>query len=974
MTGVPVPGSRPPLLVGRSRERNLLHTQLTASLAGQGCLVILSGEAGIGKTTLAEDACKAASAADALVLTAHCYDRTETPPYGPWLELLEQFGTLSDRSPSLRAIAQPSISESPSQAAFFGEVRDFFVALAGVQPLIIVLDDLHWADSASLELLRFVARRLSSEPILLLMTYRSNEVTRQHPLHWLVPVLVRESLAVRIDLSPLNDDDVYNLISQTYQLPHDDTSRLATYLQTRAEGNPFFLGELMRSLQGTVLLPSEAGGWTVGALEHLGVPILLQQVIDERLAGLGAEARDLLAVAAIIGQVAPLELWSEVGETTVEALLPLVEQAVEARVVDATTDGLSIRFVHALIRDVLYEGVLPPRRRVWHRRIGEAMVTRGTAPDPDAVAWHFSQASDPRAVEWLTKAGARAQQAFAWQTATMRFDAALALLSGDDTAQNERGWLLFRLAILRRFEDPAGGADALEEAEQLGSATADMALVAYARFYRGMLLSLARHFRMGIAAEEAGIALLDALSPADHARLASLDAACDPLDAQNGRGELTIALAMSGRFADARELSERIIGLPPAETVGSRGDAYYGLAFACAALGQPNDARQAFTRARETFRATDNRVMVMETLFDELLLVVLPYQADLPQERQLVQEELGEAFETINEVFGQRSPRYASIVSLLLAGEWAEVFTFMDTPGVGPVRLLKASLLAPLARNQGNAELAWTLVHNDLPDGPETAPNDSGGYTVSVRLVAASLAIDAGDLELARQWLLSLDRWLDWSGSVLGQADAHLCWAAYYQAMGEPGQARTRATAALSAASEPRQPLALLAAHRLLGELDLADGRLVGAETQLAAALKLAQACDARHEQALTLLVQAELGCKQGDLPAARELIDTVRTLCTPMGAVLTLARADALDARLLARRDTSATPLPAGLTVREAEVLRLLATGLSNAEIARDLSISPRTVNAHLTTIYGKLGVASRGAAIRYALDHGLR
>jgi DNA-binding NarL/FixJ family response regulator len=190
--------------------------------------------------------------------------------------------------------------------------------------------------------------------------------------------------------------------------------------------------------------------------------------------------------------------------------------------------------------------------------------------------------------------------------------------------------------------------------------------------------------------------------------------------------------------------------------------------------------------------------------------------------------------------------------------------------------------------------------------------------------------------------------------------------------MGEPAQARTRATQALAAAGAPRQPLALLAAHRLLGELDLALGHLDAAEAQLAAALALADAGDAHHERALTLLGLAQLLQARGDTTAARAHLDTVRTLCTPMGAALTLAQADALDTRMRAT-PAARTRRPDGLTAREAEVLRLLATGLANAEIAEQLSLSPRTINAHLTTIYSKLGVATRGAAIRFALDHDL-
>jgi DNA-binding CsgD family transcriptional regulator/tetratricopeptide (TPR) repeat protein len=965
--------SGPPILVGRSRERSLLGAQLSAALAGRGGLVILSGEAGIGKTTLADDACREASAAGALVLVGRCYDGTETPPYGPWIELLRHFRGLDDRIPDLQSIPEPNMTHSSSQAALFGEVREFLVAVARVRLLVICLDDMHWADTASLDLLRFVARQLASVPILLLITYRSDEVTRAHLLYRLVPLLVREALAVRIDLSAVGDDDVRTLIDHIYQLPTSDTNRLVTYLQPRADGNPLFLGELLRSLEGTVLLPIATGGWRLGTFEQVRIPTLLRQVIDGRIERLGPEAATLLAVAAVIGQVVPIALWTAVGETTDEAILALVERTVEANIMDSHPDGLAVSFTHALIREALYESVLPPRRRVQHRRVGEALIAEETTPDPDAVAYHFSQSGDPRAVVWLTRAGERAQRAFAWQTATLRFQAALALLEEDPSAVNERGWLRFRLALLRRFEDPGAGVALLEEAERLGRATDDRALVAYARFHQGMLRCQGADFRRGIAAEEAGIAMLDALSPADRARLAAIDTTSDPFDEQHGRGELTLALAENGQLVRARALGEQILRLLPEQTRGSRGDAYYGLGFVYAALGKPDEAHMAFTHAREFFDANDYRGMVTASLFDELMVVTLRYWIDRPNALQGVETELRESFATQEAVFDQRSARSAGVVSSVLDGEWAEAFTMFEQGSIRFTRLATASLLAPLAYYQGNVALAWSLIYEGLPAGPDTAPEDTAGKILPLRTLAVVLSLDAADDDAARRWLAALDRWLDWSGSVVGQADAHLYWATYHRAVGDVAQARARAGDALTAAETPRQPLTLLATHRLIGELDLAAGSVTDAEAHLETALALADACGARHERALTLLVLADLLRVRGDLPTAREHLNTARAICTPMGAAVSVARADAIGARLHALSAARPTARSAGLTVRESEVLRLLATGLANAEIARQLSLSPRTIDTHLTNIYGKLGVTSRGAAIRFALDHDL-
>ncbi len=970
----PVPsGSRRPRLVGRSRELLVLRAQLAEALAGNGSVVVLGGEAGIGKSTLADTLGREASDAGALVLAGHCYDFTETPPYGPWGELIELFAAGLTQLPAPAASAVPQLTHGTSHAALYGEVRDFFFSIAHERPLVLLLEDVHWADAESFELLRFFARQLSSVPILLLITYRNNEISRAHPLHRLVPLLVREALAVRIDVSPLTNDAVRALIDDGYRLPEEQAARLATYLQQRAEGNPFFVVELLRALEGSVLQPDGETGWTLGSLEQTRIPTLLRQVIDQRLSRLGEDAEALLAIAAIIGQVVPLDLWENVSGAPGPALLDVVEHAIGANVMDATEDGTAARFTHALIRDSLYDSVLPPRRRSWHRQIGEALAATGSTADPDEVAYHLNQAGDRRAVEWLVRAGERAQRAFAWRTAAHRFEAALALVEIDPTAQNERGWLRFRLALLLRFEQPVAGVALLEAAERIGRSTNDQALVAYARFYQGMLRCQADDLRQGIAAEEAGITMLDALSADDRARLFAIDTTADPLDSQNGRGELTLALAENGRLQAARALGEQIVSLSENETAGSRGDSFYGLGYAYAALGLPEMARTAFGHAREVFVASDYRGMVTASLFDELVMVTLPYWTDRPDDRLRIEAELAESLGALHEISDPGSVRNAHLVSAVLTGSWNEAIDMLEHSSLRFMRRAIPILLAPIARHRGNTELAWSLILESFPAGPDTAFEDSALDVLPLRSLAVALAFDTGDLEMARRWLDSLDGWLDWSGAVLGRADAHLGWASYYRAMHENAKARERALQAFVVASAPRQPMALLAANRLLGELDLAEARFAEAEERFEAAHALAAAIGSVHELALTLLAQAELRQAQGHISSARELLETVRAYCLPMKAELTLAKVDALESRMRMPASSSRSSATAGLTPRETDVLRHLATGLSNAEIAGQLSLSSRTIDTHLTSIYGKLGVSSRGAAIRFALEHGV-
>jgi DNA-binding NarL/FixJ family response regulator len=320
------------------------------------------------------------------------------------------------------------------------------------------------------------------------------------------------------------------------------------------------------------------------------------------------------------------------------------------------------------------------------------------------------------------------------------------------------------------------------------------------------------------------------------------------------------------------------------------------------------------------------------------------------------------------------APRLGRAGLLLVEGHWAEVheLAMAAHPERGWIDRAARGCLGLLAREQGDRDLGWRLVREALPGGPATAPGDSHYLqALQTQRLAAALALDAGDLATARAWLESHDRWLAWNGAVLGQAAGQLGWAEYYRAAGDPALARQHAERALALAGEPRQPLALLAAHRLLGELAAEAGKHAEAQDHLGQALALAEACAAPYEQALTLLALAELRHAASVRDAAAAL-DEARAVFARLEAKPALARAEALAARLAASQSPR-EGYPSGLTAREVAVLRLVAEGLTNAEVAERLYLSPRTVNAYLTTIYTKLGVASRGGAIRFALEHRL-
>jgi hypothetical protein len=527
-----------------------------------------------------------------------------------------------------------TVGEVASQAALFRQVLDFFTALAESRSILLLLDDLHWADPASLDLLRFFARSIASMSVLIVATYRVDALTRKHPLYMLLPTLVREASATRIDLQHLEPNDIHLLVTNRYALPEADRQRLVAYLHARSEGNPFFLDALLHTLEAERVMEATASGWAVGDLSRVRIPILLRQVIDGRLARLGEEGQQLLAMAAVIGQAVPLDVWMAVTGTNEETLTWTAERAIAAHVLETLPDSEHVRFRHALIREALYEGTVPMLRRTWHRRAGDTL-TALPHPDPDAVAYHFQQAGDKRASEWLIQAGERAHRAYAWLTAAARFEAALALMGEGDGERDARGWLLVRLAEMWRYADPRKALSYLDESARIAAAEGDRALAAATEHDWGLFRIFLHEAAEGLPRLASGVAAIEALSTAERARLDG-----HVRGFANAHGTLMMHLSGMGYLAETFAVAERSEIEPSSSAhegvYGGSGlaDRYAALGLAHALRGDPEDAQRAFVLARETYRSVEHHMLVGWTSVTQLYAVTLPYHTDRIEDRR----------------------------------------------------------------------------------------------------------------------------------------------------------------------------------------------------------------------------------------------------------------------------------------------------------------------------------------------------
>jgi DNA-binding CsgD family transcriptional regulator len=316
-------------------------------------------------------------------------------------------------------------------------------------------------------------------------------------------------------------------------------------------------------------------------------------------------------------------------------------------------------------------------------------------------------------------------------------------------------------------------------------------------------------------------------------------------------------------------------------------------------------------------------------------------------------------------------PRAATLPLLLVQGSWPEARELARVTreqGSPLERHMAAVILGKLAYFHDNQPEAWAMVRDLVPRGPDSEPEDGlFPYAIEMLRLATRMLLDSGDTASAGDWLRAHDRWLDWSGSTRGRAESSLLKARIHEHKGDLTKAVKAAEKALCLASDPRQPLVLQEVHHFLGQVAMNDGRYPDADREIHLALDLADACAAPHARARALLSLATLYARTGRAHDARPLLDDVRTIASNLEVDALLGEVDDLESGLATATSTSS------LTPREVEVLQLVAQGITDAEVAEHLYISPRTVGQHLRSIYNKLGVSSRTAAASAAIKEKL-
>ena len=988
---------------GRARDLALVRETVARAKSGTGATIFLAGAGGVGKTRLAQIIADEAARAKFTVAAGRAYPVEAGVPYAVFADALQPLirsldadqltvmvrggvAELSSLFPFLgQSAGRPSAAfEDPAEykTRLFWTFAEFLKSVAKRAPLLLSLDDVHWADSASLELLHFIARQSSDQPIVILCTYNSAERDGNPTLRSTERSLHSLGVAHTYTLEPLNAAETLHVVQQTFGM--ESAAAIAAFaarLYDWTKGNPFFLRETLQALVDSGKVREERGTWTGWQLEHFEVAPTIRDAIAARLDGLSASARQAADVAAVIGTRFTLPHLRAVNRASEEELVGALDELRRNGILAERSDGAVVEydFAHPMFRQALYANLGIGRAKLLHGQVGdslEAFYDAAALAHADELAYHFARADlagrASKAVDYLATAGSSALQRSADREAVNYLTLALELLGYEGKAESNPRYLRL-IADLARAKQRVGE---FEEAVRLfGILLTDAA----ARGDQGAVAEAER--RLGLANFWAG-RHAEALQRFDAALVAASSAHNDAL-----RARVLLARAASlqelGRADDARgdiEETRRI-----AESIGDtvlRARALRALLLLHTWTGPPDLARQYGRDAIALAEQTKTTDVLFLAHWSMAVLEGLTGHTAAMAEHIATAERIAVA-------------RNSPLMQL-----WCDELAIEHAFAVG-------DWSGGIARGEHAIALARSLRQNTL---------------LPRLLVWTSLMLlGRGELDKARAYV---DEAWELSGAARigdGHVDvhtvvpAHIGRASYYMALQDFKAAIEVAEAGLEVAD--RSGYAFWAIHRVLPiiaeacchvrDLDKAarvEERMRRDSERLGHKLGLAwaQACRAiivwrAGDSATAVNLLAEAAQRLDTIPilpdAARlrrqlagRLADTgdrtgalkelrhVHEVFVRLGAELELEKARGqfreLGAKPPAREVTEGAE---GLTQRELAIARLVAHRKSNKAIGAALDISPRTVSTHLSNIFKKLEVTSRAELTEYLRAHGL-
>ena len=429
-----------PVLIGRQVEVARLHALIDQARNGHGQVVLLSGEAGIGKSRLAAEVKMQAQAHGFLVLQGSCFPTDRSSPYAPLLDLLASSQTvnleplareLALLHPGLMPLSSGETQLRPldpeqEKRRLFVALTHFFTGVATQQPVLLTVEDLHWSDETSLEFLHALARRCVAHRLLLMLTYRNDEM---HPglSTWLAQ-LDRERLAQEFVLTPLSRSEVDAMLRGIFDRPSPMPASTLDAIYRLTEGNPFFIEEILKSLITAGVIDSTHEMPEGQPLHRLPIPRSVQGAVQQRLDHVSEAARYVVTLAAVAGRRFDFVLLQRITQSDEPALLRLMKELIAAQLVVEESEE-QFAFRHALTREAVYSQLLLRERKALHRTIAET-IEELFAPTLDAhlteLASHFYEAGIwDRALSYAQRAGERALALYAPRAAIDQFTQAL---------------------------------------------------------------------------------------------------------------------------------------------------------------------------------------------------------------------------------------------------------------------------------------------------------------------------------------------------------------------------------------------------------------------------------------------------------------------------------------------------------------------------------------------------------------------